>query len=181
MHLISWSTYYTGNCFPGFTNFIDRILCETFLFFLMHLFLLNLKVHTVALFENSPKKARKGKFYSYTSTTSYGFITSIHCCYCSVTKSCPLLSDPMNCSMPGFPVFHHLMKFAQIQVHWVSDAIWPSHPLLLPSPLAFNISQHQGLFIMVSQINWEDFHFKWVRIRQKIFCPYACETECIWK
>ena len=51
----------------------------------------------------------------------------------------------MDCSMPGFPVLHHLLKLAQIHVHWLSDAIQPSHPLSSPSP-AFNLSQHQGLF-----------------------------------
>ena len=55
----------------------------------------------------------------------------------------------MDCSMPGFPVFHYLPDFAQTHVHWVSDAIQPSHPLLSPSP-AFNLSQHQGLFQWVS-------------------------------
>ena len=53
------------------------------------------------------------------------------------------LCNPMDCSMPGFPVFHYLPDFAQTHVHWVSDAIQPSHPLLSPSP-AFNLSQHQG-------------------------------------
>ena len=49
------------------------------------------------------------------------------------------------CSIPGFPVLHYLLEFAQIHVHWVSDAIQPSHPLLTPSHPAFNLSQHQGL------------------------------------
>ena len=56
----------------------------------------------------------------------------------------------MDCSMPGFPVLHHLMELAQTHVHWVSDAIQPSHPLLSPSPPAFNLSQHQSLFQWVS-------------------------------
>ena len=47
--------------------------------------------------------------------------------------------------MPGFPVLHSLLEFAQIHVHRVSDAIQPSHPLLSPSPPALNLSQHQGL------------------------------------
>ena len=51
----------------------------------------------------------------------------------------------MNCSTPGFPVHHQLPELAQTHVHWVSDAIQPSHPLSSPSPPAFNISQHQGL------------------------------------
>ena len=51
----------------------------------------------------------------------------------------------MDCSMPGFPVHHQLPEFTQTHVHWVGDAIQPSHPLSSPSP-AFNLSQHQGLF-----------------------------------
>ena len=73
--------------------------------------------------------------------------------YCSppvqsspVTQSCTTLCDPMDCSMPGFPVLPQLPKLAQIHVHQVSDAIQPSHPLSSPSPPAFNLSQHQGLF-----------------------------------
>ena len=69
------------------------------------------------------------------------------CCCCSVTKLCSTLWDPMDCcSKPGFPVFHHLPEFAHTHIHWVDDAIQPSHPLSLPSPPAFNLSQHQGLF-----------------------------------
>ena len=52
----------------------------------------------------------------------------------------------MDCSMPGLPVHHQLPEFTQTHVHWVSDAIQPSHPLSSPSPPAFNLSQHQGLF-----------------------------------
>ena len=70
--------------------------------------------------------------------------SSVH--FSSVAQSCPTLCDPMNRSAPGFPVHHQLPEFAQTHVHRVSDAIQPSHPLLSPSPPAFNISQHQGLF-----------------------------------
>ena len=59
------------------------------------------------------------------------------------------LGDPMDCSMPGFPVLHYLpdsQEFAQSHVHWVSDAIQPSHPLSPPSPPALNLFQHQNLF-----------------------------------
>ena len=52
--------------------------------------------------------------------------------------------------MPGSPVLHYLLEFAQTRVHWVGDAIQPSHPLLSPSPPAFNISQHWGLFQRVN-------------------------------
>ena len=60
------------------------------------------------------------------------------------------VSDSMDCSMPGFPVFHYLPEFAQTHVLWIDDAIQPSHPLSSPSPPAFNLSQHQGLFQWVS-------------------------------
>ena len=53
-------------------------------------------------------------------------------CCCSVSKSCLTHYDPMKCSMPVFPVFHYLPESAQIHVHWVSDVIQPSHPLLCP-------------------------------------------------
>ena len=56
----------------------------------------------------------------------------------------------MDCSTLGFPVHHQLSEFTQTHVHWVSDAIQPYHPLLSPSPLTFNLSQHQGLFQWVS-------------------------------
>ena len=59
----------------------------------------------------------------------------VYCC--SVAKSCPTLCNPLDCSLPGFPVLHYLPEFAQTHVHWISDAIQPSHcllpPLLLPS------------------------------------------------
>ena len=57
---------------------------------------------------------------------------------------------PMDCSTPGLAVYHQLPDLAQTHVHWVSDAIQPSHPLLSPSPLAFKLSQHQGLFKWIS-------------------------------
>ena len=68
----------------------------------------------------------------------------------SVIQSCPTLLDPIDCSMPGFPVYHQLPELAQTHVHGVSDAIQPSHPLSSPSPPALNVSQHQGLFQWVS-------------------------------
>ena len=64
---------------------------------------------------------------------------------CSVAKSCPTLPDPMDYSMPGFPVPHHLPEFAQVHVHCIGDAIQPSHPLLYSSLSAFNLSQQQHL------------------------------------
>ena len=66
-------------------------------------------------------------------------------CCCLVAQSCPTLCDPMDCSMPHFPVLHHLPELAQTHVHRIRDTIQPSHPLSFPSP-AFSISQDQSLF-----------------------------------
>ena len=66
------------------------------------------------------------------------------------TQWCPAFCDPMDRSTPGLPVHCQLPEFTQTHVHWVSDAIQPSHPLLSPSPPDFNLSQHQGLFKWVS-------------------------------
>ena len=67
--------------------------------------------------------------------------------FSSDAKSCLTICNPMDWSMPGFPVHHHLPKFTQTHVHWVLQL---SHPLSSPSPPAFNFSQHQGLFQWVS-------------------------------
>ena len=63
---------------------------------------------------------------------------------CPVAKSCLTLSDAMDCSMLGFLVLHYLPGFVQTQVHWVSDAIQPFHPLPPSSPFAFRLSQNQS-------------------------------------
>ena len=64
----------------------------------------------------------------------------------SVAQSCPTLCNSMDCSKPGLPVHCQLPEFTQTHVHWVGDTMQPSHPLSSPSPPAFNLSQHQGLF-----------------------------------
>ena len=68
--------------------------------------------------------------------------------FSSITQLCPTLCDPMDCSTPGFPVHHQVSELAQTHVHLPGDAIQPSHPLSSPSPPAFNLSQHQGSFLM---------------------------------
>ena len=73
----------------------------------------------------------------------------------SVAQSCPTLCDPMNCNTPGLLVHHQLPEFTQTHVHWVSDAIQPSHPLSSTSPPAPNPSQHQSLF------KWVILHMRW--------------------
>ena len=64
---------------------------------------------------------------------------------CLVVHSCLTLCNPMDCSMPGLSVPHHLPKFAQVHVHCISDAFQPSHPLTPSSASALNLHQHQGL------------------------------------
>ena len=71
----------------------------------------------------------------------------------SVPQSCLTLCDPMDCSILGFPVHYQLLELPQTHVLWVGNAIQPSHPLLSPSPPAFNLSQHQGLFQWVSSLH----------------------------
>ena len=79
------------------------------------------------------------------------YISSVQ--FSSVTQSCPTLCNPMNCSMPGLPVHHQLLESTQTHVHWVGDAIQPSHPLSSFSPPALNLSQHQGLFKRASSLH----------------------------
>ena len=73
--------------------------------------------------------------------------------FISVTQSRPTLCDPMGCSTPGLLVHHQLPEFTQTHVRWVGDSIQPSHPLLSPSPPAFNLSQQLGLFKWVSPLH----------------------------
>ena len=88
--------------------------------------------------------------YQITHVNINGYIYIVSKCsqnprsLCSVAQSCLTVCNPTDCSTPGFPVLHYLPEFAQIHVHWVGDAIQPSHPLL-PSSFAFDLSQHQGL------------------------------------
>ena len=81
-------------------------------------------------------------------TMYYLSVPVIGLCFTFVVQSLSHvgLCDPTDCSTPGFPVLHYRPEFAQTHVHWVDDAIQPSHPLSLPSPPAFNLSQHQALF-----------------------------------
>ena len=68
----------------------------------------------------------------------------------SISQSCPILGNPMDCRMPGFPVYHQLVELTQTHTQRVSDVIQPSHLLLSPSPPTVNLLQHQGLFQWVS-------------------------------
>ena len=109
-------------------------------------------------------------------------------CVCSVAKSYLTLCDPMDCSMPGFPVLHSLQEFAQIHVHWVSDAIEPSHALPSPSPPALNLSKHQvfsnELALCIRWLKYWSFSFSsspsnehsgWISIRINRFDLLAAQ------
>ena len=80
-------------------------------------------------------------------------ISSASVQFSSVTQSCLTLCDPMNCSMPGLPVHHHLPEFMHTHIHRVVDATQPSHPLSSPSSPAPNPSQHQSLFRWVNSLH----------------------------
>ena len=66
------------------------------------------------------------------------------------------LCEPMDCNTPGFSVLHHLLELVQTHVHWVIDAIQPSHPLSPPSP-APSLSQHQVFFSAALCIRWPKY------------------------
>ena len=72
-------------------------------------------------------------------------LTKDNCC-CSFTQPDSTLCNPKDCSTPGLPVPHHLLKFAQVHIHCISNGIQPSHPLMPSSLSTLNLSQHQGLF-----------------------------------
>ena len=88
--------------------------------------------------------------------------------FSSVAQSCPILCHPMDCSTPGFPVHHQILEVAQTDVHQVSDAIRPSHPLSSPSP-ALNLSQHQGVFQRVSSPHQVAKIYTYIRISFFLF------------
>ena len=82
----------------------------------------------------------------------------------------------MDCSTPGFPVHHQLLELTQTHVHWVGDAIQPSHPLSSPFPPAFNLSQHQGCCFSSSHVwLWEsDYKESWV-LKNRCFWTVVLE------
>ena len=85
------------------------------------------------------------KYYIFHSTLFFAGWFLMRC-LSSVTQLFPTLWDPMDCSMPGFPVHHQLLELAQTHAHRVSDAFQTSHPLLSPSLLAFNLPPQSGSF-----------------------------------
>ena len=109
----------------------------------------SVKTHHVAerysqlLMEGPQKSHCEGHGYTEDKDLSYWCKC---CCYCSVAQLCPTLCDPVDYSMPGLPIPHHLPEFAQVHVYCISDAVQPSHPLIPSSPSALSLSQRQELF-----------------------------------
>ena len=101
-----------------------------------------------ALYHNGIYISKRFSSLSFQKQISLHWHPSVQ--FSSVAQSCPTLCDPMNRSTPGLPVHHQLPEFTQIDVHRVSDAIQPPHPLSSPSPPAPNPSQHQSLFQWVN-------------------------------
>ena len=89
-----------------------------------------------------------------------------------MAQSCLTLCDPMDCRTPGFPVYHHLLEFTQTHVHWVSDAIQPSHPL--SSPFLYSGSKFQVQFFAYDVQLYQ--HHLW-----KIFCIIKSSCRLCWK
>ena len=109
---------------------------------------------------------------------SCGTYTQWNIQFSSATQSCLTLCDPMNHSMPGLSVHHQLPEFTQTHVHWVCDAIQPSHPLSSPSPPAPKPSQHQGLFQWVNsspevakvfEFQLQNQSFQWIVITDLLY------------
>ena len=98
----------------------------------------------IKLVRNAQQDAIIWRFHHMCATEINKLKCIDNCCCCSVTQSCSSLCNPMDCSQHS--------EFTQTHVHWVGDAIQPSHPLSSPSP-AFSLSQSQGLFQWVSSSN----------------------------
>ena len=75
------------------------------------------------------------------------------CCCCSVAQFCLTFCDPMDCSMPGLSVPHHIPEFAQVHVYWICDTIQPSCPLSLPSLPSIRIFSNESAF----HIRWRKY------------------------
>ena len=103
-----------------------------------------------SLYTFSQKAKENGQFQTHSVWPVFQFS--------SVTQSCLTLCNPMDRSMPGFPVLHQLPELSKIHIHRVSDTIQPSHPLSSLSPPTFNPSQHHGIFKKsVLRIRWPKY------------------------
>ena len=100
----------------------------------------SMDVNLIKLWETEDRGAWSAAVHGVTKSQTWLQFSSVQ-----FSHSYPNLFDPMDCSLPGFPVHHQLPELTQTQVHRVGDAIQPSHLLSTPSPPTFDLSQHQGL------------------------------------
>ena len=130
---------------------IELVMLSNYLIFCPHLLLLSSIFPSIRVFSNEPAfHIRWPKYWTFCISPSNEYSGLISFQFSSVTQSCLTLCNCMDYGTPGFLVHHQLPELAQTHVHWVGDAIQPSHPLSSPSPSAFNISQHQGLSLWIS-------------------------------
>ena len=145
---------------------------------------LNTNAHTVIIFKNAGSQVLNSLENSIELLLWFlilYFCYEMFFCCCSVTKFSLTLCDPMNCSMPAFHILHYHPEPAQTHVHWISDAIQPSHPLLSPSPPTFNLSQHQDIFQWVGSV----LHIRWPKYWSLSFSispsnEYSGLISCNW-
>ena len=138
-----------GKIILSLIKFIVDLLCQSILKFQP-----NIPVNSFFTFTDflpSPGSGRRSSLCSDVDSLQifpciFSSSNTLTIQFSSVAQSCLTVCDPMNRSMPGLPVYHHLPEFSQTHVHRVRDAIQPSHPRSSPSPPAPNPSQHQSLF-----------------------------------
>ena len=119
-----------------------------------HFHTINILNFTILFPSYTLNSSREEQFMdSYIRLSALNALIQIWSQFSSVAQSYQILCDPTDCSTPGLPVHHQPPKFTQTHVHWVGDAIQPSHSLSSPSPPAFNLSQHEGLFQWVSSLH----------------------------
>ena len=125
--------------------------------------------------------------FNIANSMSSLIITTIQ--FSSVALSCPTLCNPMNCSTPGLPVPHQLLEFTQIHVHWVGDAIQPSHPVIpfsscpqpLPASESFQMSQLVASSLLLNNLNNSTSYHLFIAQSPKSLCPWPTSAPCFLK
>ena len=119
-------------------------------------------------------------FYKFALYTVFCKYSACCCCCCSVTKSCLIPCDPMDCGTPGFLVPHHNPEFAQVHVHWISDAIQPSPSLSSSSPsVHFCYFYALFLFFLILKL-LKVYKFKFINYIFIIKFNLYCSEEHVW-
>ena len=119
----------------------------------------------------STEKADKGPYsQGYGFPVGHVWLWELDSCFCcSVAQLCLTLCDPMDCSMPGFPVHHHVPQLVQAHVQWVSDATQPSHPLLSEELMSSNYGAGEDSWESLGQQEIKPVNLKgnqpWIRLQ----------------